>query len=210
MTKQPTSKRATRPSGHATRARILAVALDLFSELSYDGASLRDIAARAGVTQPLLNYHFSTKDELWRAAVDVLFDDLTQVMAARVDGLRGVDEVSVAKLLIRELVYFSAEHPQMNRIINQECKVDSARMDWLVEKHVRPRFEQATALLEYLVAGGHVPNIPAVHFYYILTGASSNMFVLGPECRRLSGVDPRAREVVEAHADAVIALLFGR
>jgi len=60
--------RVTRPSADATRERILAAALDLFSELSFDGASTRDIAARAGVTQPLLNYHFRSKDELWRAA----------------------------------------------------------------------------------------------------------------------------------------------
>ena len=75
-----TTARATRPSADATRERILAAALDLFSELSFDGATTREIAARAGVTQPLLNYHFSSKDELWRAAVDGLFAELTQVL----------------------------------------------------------------------------------------------------------------------------------
>jgi hypothetical protein len=36
------------------------------------------------------------------------------------------------------------------------------------------------------------------------------MFVLAPECRRLAGIDPLAPDVVEAHADAVITLIFGR
>ena len=31
------------------------------------------------------------------------------------------------------------------------------------------------------------------------------MFVVAPECRRLTGVDPQAPDVVETHADAVIA-----
>jgi hypothetical protein len=35
------------------------------------------------------------------------------------------------------------------------------------------------------------------------------MFVLAPECRRLAGIDPEAPDVIEAHADAVITLLFG-
>jgi hypothetical protein len=35
------------------------------------------------------------------------------------------------------------------------------------------------------------------------------MFVLGPECRRLTGIDTTAPEVIEAHADAVCLLLFG-
>src|SRR5580700_11550563 len=94
-----TATRVTRPSADATRERVLAAALDLFSELSFDGATTREIAARAGVTQPLLNYHFSTKDELWQAAVDGLFAELNEVLASRTEGLRGVDELTIAKLL---------------------------------------------------------------------------------------------------------------
>jgi TetR/AcrR family transcriptional regulator len=201
--------RRPRPSADATRERILAGALDLFSELSFDGATTREIAARAGVTQGLLNYHFSSKDELWRAAVDGLYAELNQALDARAEGLRGVDALTVAKLLIREFIYFSATHPQLHRIITQECKHDGSRMDWMVERHIRPRYEQTAALFTQLVRAGHLPDIPVAHLYYILTGAGPTMFVLAPECRRLSGIDPVAPQVVEAHADAVISLLFG-
>jgi AcrR family transcriptional regulator len=201
--------RQTRPSADATRERILAAALDVFSERGFDGAATREIAARAGVTQPLLNYHFSAKDELWRAAVDRLFDALTQALAERAAGLRGVDEPAAARLLVREFVTFSARHPQLHRIITQECKVDGPRMDWLVERHVRPLYEATTAQFARLAEQGHVPPIPPAHLYYILTGAGPTMFVLAPECRRLAGLDPIADEVVEAHADAVCLLLFG-
>jgi AcrR family transcriptional regulator len=207
VTKTP--GRTPRPSADATRERILAAALDLFSELSFEGATTRDIAARAGVTQGLLNYHFSSKDELWRAAVDGLYAELSEALDSRAEGLRGVDELTVAKLLIREFIYFSAAHPQLHRIITQECKNDGPRMDWMVERHIRPRYEQTTALFSRLAKAGHVPDIPVAHLYYILTGAGPTMFVLAPECRRLSGVDPAAPEVIEAHADAVISLLFG-
>src|SRR3546814_1766093 len=64
--------RASRPSADPTRDRILDAALDLFFERSFDGATTREIAQRAGVTQPLLNYHYRSKDDLWRAAVDSL------------------------------------------------------------------------------------------------------------------------------------------
>src|SRR3546814_9276192 len=70
--------RASRPSADPTRDRILDAALDLFSERSFDGATTREIAQRAGVTQPLLNYHYRSKDDLWRAAVDSLFVTLRQ------------------------------------------------------------------------------------------------------------------------------------
>ncbi|HEY5877249.1 MAG TPA: TetR/AcrR family transcriptional regulator [Ilumatobacteraceae bacterium] len=209
MMQEAVASRVTRPSADATRERILAAALDLFSERSFDGASTREIARHAGVTQGLLNYHFSSKDELWRAAVDGIFAELTEALDKRADGLRGVDELTIAKLLIREFVSFSANYPQLHRIITQECKTDGPRMDWLVERHVRPRYEQTTALFAQLVRAGHVADIPVAHLYYILTGAGPTMFVLAPECRRLSGIDPHAPETIEAHADAVIALLFG-
>src|SRR5271166_100810 len=122
--------RVTRPTADATRDRILSAALDLFSELSFDGATTREIAARAGVTQPLLNYHFSSKDELWRAATDRLFETLNAALGDRADGLRGVDEITVARLLVREFILFSASRPQLHRIIMQECKNDGPRMDW--------------------------------------------------------------------------------
>jgi TetR/AcrR family transcriptional regulator len=205
-----TELRATRSSADGTRERILAAALDLFSERSFDGAATREIAARAGVTQPLLNYHFSSKDELWRAAVDGLFARLAESLTARAAGLRGVDDLTTAKLLVREFVHFSAAHPQLHRIITQECKADSARMDWLVERHIRGLYEQVVALFDGLAAAGHVPDIPAAHLYYLLTGAGPTLFVLGPEFRRLTGLDPDDPAVIETHADAVVTLLFGR
>lgn len=205
----PTAVRAQRPSADPTRERIVAAAADLFAERSFEGATTRVIAARAGVTQPLLNYHFRSKDALWRAAVDSLFAELSSSVAAQSEALRDVDPLTAAKHRVREFVVFSARHPQLHRIITQESKADSARMDYLVEQHVRPLYQGTVALFDLLVRDGLVPSIPSAHLYYILTGAGPTMFVLGPECRRLTGLDPDADEVVQAHADAVCTLLFG-
>ena len=187
----------------------MAAAVDLFSERSFDGATTRDIATRAAVAQPLLNYHFHSKEALWQAAVDSLFDLLNQAMDERASGLRGVDEITRAKLIVREFITFSARNPQLHRIIMQESKADGPRMDYLVDQHVRPIYERTIEIFESLSRSGAVPNVPAPHLYYILTGAGPTMFVLAPECRRLCSLDPSADEVIEAHADAVCRLLFG-
>jgi len=200
--------RTKRPGADATRERILAAALDLFSERSFEGASTRLIAERAGVQQPLLTYHFGSKEELWRAAVGQLFDDLTQTLGERIFGLRGVEHTAVAKLVVADFVRFSAAHPQLHRIIMQECKTDGERLEWLVEQHIRPMFEGTVAMLEPLVAAGKVRDVPAVHLYYLLTGAGATMFVLAPECRLLSGVDPLDPSEIERHVDAVVSMLF--
>ena len=48
-----------------TREQILEAAIDTFARLGFDGASLADIAAAAGVKKALVQYHFTTKDQLW-------------------------------------------------------------------------------------------------------------------------------------------------
>lgn len=210
MAKDPgPTERLTRPSADPTRDRILAAAVDLFAERSFDGATTREIAARAGVTQPLVAYHYRSKEELWRAAVASLFAALAESTSARAEDLRDVDDLTSAKLLVRDFIVFSARHPQLHRIITQESKADGPRMDFLVEHHVRPLYERTVELFEHLVRDGVVPPIPPAHLYYILTGAGPTMFVLAPECRRLTGLDPASDELIEAHADAVCTLLFG-
>lgn len=48
-------------------------------------------------------------------------------MDERTAGLRGVDDITSAKLLVREFVTFSARNPQLHRIIMQESKADGPR-----------------------------------------------------------------------------------
>lgn len=200
----------TRRAGSAaTRQRILEAALDLFADRSFDGASTRDIADRAGVSQPSLAYHFRSKEELWRAAVDAVFAELVATLDGRIDGLRGVDPATTARLVMREFILFAAAHPQLHRIVSQESSCEGERFEYLVERHIRPLFDRTTAAFAELSARGAVPDVPAELLYYILTGAGPTLFVHAAAFRRLTGQDPFAPATVEAHADAVIGLLFG-
>jgi len=55
------------PAAPSTRERILNVALELFTEKGYDGASLREIAEQLGVTKAAIYYHFASKDDILMA-----------------------------------------------------------------------------------------------------------------------------------------------
>lgn len=56
-----------------TKNRLLAAALDLFTEKGFVGASTREIVERAGVTKPVLYYHFSSKENLYRVLIEENF-----------------------------------------------------------------------------------------------------------------------------------------
>ena len=198
----------TKPRSRETRQAILDAALDLFSERGFDGASTRLIAQQADVAQPLLSYHFAGKEVLWRGVVDDLFERLRASMVDRLTGLRGVDDLTTAKLLVRHFVEFSAANPQLHRIIMQESKHAGPRLDWLVDTHVRPLYENAIALFEGLRSDRELSPEARAHLYYLLTGAGATVFVMAPECQRLTGVDPFAPEFVSAHADLVVDLFM--
>jgi AcrR family transcriptional regulator len=55
------------PKAVSTRERILNVALELFTEKGYDGTSLREVAAKLGVTKAAIYYHFASKDDILMA-----------------------------------------------------------------------------------------------------------------------------------------------
>lgn len=58
------------------RAVILAAAVEVFASTGYDRASMRAVAASAGVTTPVLYDHFASKAELFAALVESQADEL--------------------------------------------------------------------------------------------------------------------------------------
>jgi AcrR family transcriptional regulator len=64
-----------------TRARIIAVALELFSEQGYEKTSLREIADRLGVTKAALYYHFKTKDDIVHGIVETMAAPIDEAIA---------------------------------------------------------------------------------------------------------------------------------
>ncbi|MFF1540573.1 TetR family transcriptional regulator [Microbacterium sp. NPDC058269] len=72
MTEQKPPRRRGRPRGVSdSRARIIAAAVDDFGEKGYDGATIRSIAARAGVDSALVHHYFGTKADLFAEAVGI-------------------------------------------------------------------------------------------------------------------------------------------
>jgi len=57
-----------RPGSEDTRAAVLEAARERFAERGFEGASVRAIAARAGVDAALVHHYFGTKQQLFLAA----------------------------------------------------------------------------------------------------------------------------------------------
>jgi AcrR family transcriptional regulator len=186
-----------------TRRRITEAAIAVFAEFGFHGASTRDIAGRAGVNQGLLTYHFKSKDELWRAATDQIFSELRDLLIPAEGVPTPADLRGRARETIRTYVRFAAAHPELFRIMLDEGKGSSDRMKWLVRKHLK-RLYEAFGLL---AAASGIEPAAAPHAYYVMAGAGSLIFAVAPECRALTGLDPKTKKAVDSHAEFVARLL---
>ncbi len=66
-----------------TRQDILRAAREVFSEVGFQGATFREIAARADVTRPAVNHYFKDKAALYSALFDSTQEEVVGVGLAR-------------------------------------------------------------------------------------------------------------------------------
>ncbi|MET0866316.1 MAG: TetR family transcriptional regulator [Nakamurella sp.] len=87
------SRRPGRPPGVTnTRDQVLAAARRAFTEKGYNAASLRQIAADAGVDQGMLRHYYSDKAGLFRAAMELPIDLQAMLQGLLLGGRDGLGE----------------------------------------------------------------------------------------------------------------------
>ena len=92
-------RRGRRPAGEDTRAALLDAARAVFVEQGFDGATVRAIAAKAGVDAAMVNHWFGGKEGLFAAAMQIPVDPAALVDELLAGGLDGIGERIVRRFL---------------------------------------------------------------------------------------------------------------
>lgn len=192
------------------REVIRAAAIPLFAERGFDGAGLREIAERADVLQPQINYHFGSKLGLWQDVIGSLVGGLAQALAPVVAADLGPrDRLAQA---IRAFIRYSARHPELQRIILHESTQDGDRLTWLVDTHVGPLSDLLLGWWEQIAREHGAAPVPLDLAHHLLVGAGALPYTSFAELRllrRRHGGDidgPQITdELLDAHADLLIA-----
>jgi AcrR family transcriptional regulator len=64
------------------RKQLLDVAMTVFADSGYHGASMNDVASTAGVTKPVLYQHFHSKQDLYSELIDDVGSRLSSIVVA--------------------------------------------------------------------------------------------------------------------------------
>lgn len=90
-----------------TRLKVLAAARRLFSEQGYEGATIRDIAAAAGMSTGAVFANFTDKSDLFR---EIMTDDMEALLAAMRDAAargRGAED-AVLKVFMAGYTFYKS------------------------------------------------------------------------------------------------------
>jgi AcrR family transcriptional regulator len=107
-----------------TRERVLRAAVRVFTERGFDATSMREIAARAGVTKPVIYYYFQGKKELYASLLRHVLEATDKVFAA--EAARRGPAAARLRSLVATLVRLCREEPELARFVYQVFSYPSA------------------------------------------------------------------------------------
>ena len=206
------SARTRRPAprrGGAVRARALRAAEKIFAQRGYGSASMREVAAAAGIQAASLYHHWRSKDALY---ADVL-EQANATLRIIVRDALGRDEPLQAQLrhVIGDVFAFFLEHPDLARLNLRATLGDGVRHAQPVGLGDTRWLGLMEGFLQPLVAKGAVKQIDLTRFLISASAVLSAHAVAfhdrrSPFRRELSG-PAMARETTRHVTDVILRIL---
>lgn len=192
----------------STRIAILQSALNHFGRAGFEGASVRTIAADAGVNHGMIRHIYGSKEELWRQAITFLFARISNELSDNPEALVAVSDRDRMKATIRRYVEYCARYPEHARMMIQQSVTGGPKLTWAAEQFIHARHNRDLPFLDKLKKNGDIPQVDTIALHFIIVGAAQMIYLLAPEVRAVDGRDVFESSAIEKHADALVKLLF--
>jgi TetR/AcrR family transcriptional regulator len=192
-------------TGHDTKGRILAVALERFAAHGYVGTSLNDIADEVGIRRPSLLHHFPSKEALYRAVVLEAFAAwLNLIEHANLDAKTGWPQVEHVLQLAFE--YFEGQ-PAFARLARREALDGGPFLFQELGAEIKPIFDRSVAFLDREMDAGRLRRYDAGQLVFTAYGAVVSYLSDATFVRSLLGDDPMTPAALAKRRQHVLNLL---
>lgn len=167
------------------RPRIVHAARELFLSDGVDGSSLRSIAKAAQTSVGMIYYYFPTKDDLFLAVVDEIYDGfLTDLSSALAPGAPVEERL---RRVSERIGLCSDVELDVVRLVLREALVSSTRLGRVLDRF---RHGHLALLLEALVEGIGAGEIDSSHPTIVLLISTFALIAVPQLARRFVGETP--------------------
>jgi len=149
--------------------RILAAGIKVFSRKGLDGARIVDIASVAELPKGNVYYYFSSKEEIYDAALAHLIHSWDEAFAhIRADR----DPAEAIAAYVRAKVEDARENAAETRLFANEILQGAERLPREVRAHMRAITAEKAQVIDAWVAAGKLAPINARHLFILLWSAT--------------------------------------
>ncbi len=190
---------------------IFQAALLVFAREGKEGATIQDIADKAGINKALVHYYFRSKEKLYDAVFGFVLERYFLTLAEALKAQP--DFSSTLKYFIARYIDTFMRFPQLPRFMFGEILRDSeavaARFQKRVERWPTNPFLAFRESLEKAVASGEIRKVDPVHTFLSVIGASVVILMIHPIAR---GIIPEVRDnldrIIEERKQQVYDLIY--
>lgn len=144
-------------------AQILAGAERVFAEAGFEGTSMSELAAAAGLPKANLHYYFGTKEALYTT----LLDSILALWLSATDSIRPEAEPAEAlTAYIRAKMRWSRERPQASRVFANEVLHGAPYLRSHLAGPLRALVREKSAVLEGWIAAGRMAPVDPPHLFF--------------------------------------------
>jgi TetR/AcrR family transcriptional regulator len=174
VTKAPTRRvgRPAAPTDIPAESEILARGLTAFAELGYDGASVRELARRLGVSHNFINDRYGSKAQFWREVIDRSMTALVASLGTALT-VSGEDDLARLRNLVHAFHQANVAEPDLPRIMQYEAIRGGERLEYVFQHYLVPVRDVVAPIVQRLVEDGRVRPFPIDVMVYAVVAMNS-------------------------------------
>ena len=208
MTTSQVKRRRGRPKSTESKElneSVLLASLKHFAQKGFEGTSVREICAEVGVSHNMINDRFGNKDALWRATLDHWISAISkEVNEVIFEAEPGTAPVEIFRALAIRFLEANAQRPEVLRIMNIESAVESERIEYLWNTHIRRFYQLFSKYYRAARASKDMYSYPPTTLFFLLAHGGAAAAASPALCKRLLAEDTKgAKRRGPEEADAL-------
>ncbi len=184
---------------------ILRAAEHVFARAGFAGATMAEIAVRAGVPKSNLHYYFRTKQALYRA---VLAHTL-QLWLSETEAIRAELPPQVAlEQYIRAKMRLSASHPDASRVFANELLHGAPEIGEVLRHVLRELVAHKADVIRQWIDSGQMISVDPQHLFFTIWAATQTYADFESQICAVLGVSQLGRRDFELATEQLVALVL--